>query len=273
MGLSCGSTAGWPGQSVGLRLRSWFRVLCPDGVLRGTSPSRVGGMHAPRGSYRGTVGTAQGALLLRWWLWPQQLHIVLGAARPVCVREAAPGVTRPSDTPGGWWTGQPLGRPSGGGWSMQQPRPGPGEAAGALGQPRGSPTPLRNRVPEKHSCSAPRVSFLLLPLAFSLSVHFQAEALPSGSPNAPAPALSPSSIPGSSRLPGHPGPGHLRPQPAVARRRTAAAIRTAAVSCLWALGQQRRPVGQAGRARAPGPRGEGMCPGSASPESPVLRRS
>ena len=73
------------------------------------------------------------------------------------------------------------------------------------------------------------------------------------------------------RLPGHPGPGHLRPQPAVARREDGRSHPHGGRVLPLGTCQQRRPVGQASRARAsPAQEGRGCALEAHSPESPVL---
>lgn len=171
------------------------------------------------------------------------------------MREVAPGVTRrPSDTQEGR-TGQPCrqGREA----EAAVFRPGPERQQAPQGSRGEPPRPSETVLSLRNTCSAPRVSLSaassgLFPQRRSIS---QAEARLQGvrMPRTRSLLLPFQAAP---RLPGHPGPGHLRPN-LQWHAETAAAIRTAAVSCL--LGPQRRPVGQAGRARAaPGPRGEGM---------------
>lgn len=147
-GLSCGSTVqGGPASPWGSGCDPGSALLCPDGVLRGRAPAVLAGMCTSPGVLaRGTVGTAQGALLLRWWLWPQQLHIVLGAARPVCVRVLPlESLAVPAILQEGGGQGSPWAAKREGGWSMQQPRARPRRGSrcprAAVGEPHAPQKP------------------------------------------------------------------------------------------------------------------------------------
>ena len=151
--------------------------------------------------------------------------------------DAAPGVTHhPSDTPGGWWTGQPLGRQAGGRLEYAAAQgPAPERQQVPPGSRGGAPRPSET-VSLRNTCSAPRVSFLLLPLAFFLrAVHFPGKSAASKESECPTPALS---FFHSRQLRGYLDTlvqDIFVPNLQWHAGRTAAAIRTAAVSCLWAL--------------------------------------